>query len=96
MATAALSNVTHEKGWGTFFDVNYEGREYRFSVNAQTLQTRGMSSRTKKTFPEVFATNIPILLRAAQMLIESGRIERKTDIGGTEILPTHITEVRGG
>ena len=93
MNVAILTSTSHEKGWGTFFDVGFAGGEYRFSVSAETLQTRGLRHRTKKVFPDVFEANIPKLLKVAQTLIETGRINSTPDIGGTEILPEHIMEI---
>jgi hypothetical protein len=92
MTSPTLVGATHEKGWGTLFDVRLGGREFHFSISAATLQTSGLRHRTKKIFPDVFEANVPTLMRVALLLIESGRINPSIDIGGTEILPEHIIE----
>ena len=93
MSRATFVSASHEKGWGTLFDVRVGDKELRFSIAADTLRAIGLRCRTKKTFPEVFDANIQTLLHIAQMLVDSGRINPQLDFEGTEILPEHVAEV---
>jgi hypothetical protein len=95
MNITALESSSYEKGWGVFFDVRHQDQLYRFSISIDTLATPGLRHRTKRTFPEVFEANISTMLQVAELLIRSGRLEAGVDIGGTEILASHIGELTG-
>lgn len=90
---SAIEHVFHEKGWGSFFDVMHHGKEHRFCIGVEALSAPGLSARTKRTYPETFEANRSLLLDVAVLLIESGRLETRVDVGGTEILASHIDEV---
>ncbi|WP_457098189.1 hypothetical protein [Lysobacter sp. P5_B9] len=95
MSTSAIEQITYESGWGVFFDVKHHGTLYCFCIHLETLATPGLRHRTKRTFPEVFEANTDTMLRVAELLISSGRLESEANIGGTEILASHIGEVTG-
>lgn len=95
MSASAIENICYEKGWDVLFEVSRQEERHRFCVRAETLSAPGLRSRTKRTFPEVFEANRATLLRAAELLIVSRRMEPSDSIGGTEILASHIGEVTG-
>ncbi|HZH44902.1 MAG TPA: hypothetical protein VEY50_12545 [Lysobacter sp.] len=93
MSGAAIEGVFYEKGWGVYFDVRHEGQLHRFSISKETLGTLGLSHRTKPAFPDVFDANAAILLKVADVLVRTNRLERRIGAGATEILPAHIAEI---
>ena len=93
MSTPVIEHITYEKGWGVFFGIHHQEVLYRFCIRAETLAAPGLRHKTKHAFPEIFEANADIILRAAELLICSARLESGTDIGGTEILASHIGEV---
>jgi hypothetical protein len=95
MSISTIKRITYEKGWGVFFDVTHQDSLYSFCIRLETLATPGLRHRTKRTYPEVFEANTETMLRVAELLICSGRLESEPDIGGTEILASHIGEVTG-
>jgi hypothetical protein len=94
MSAIAIRDVSYEKGWGVFFDVVYGGDVYRFSISAETLAGPGLKHSAKRQFPDTFDANTGAILDAALRLIESGGTEARPDIGGTEILTSHLKEHR--
>jgi hypothetical protein len=95
MSTSAIEQISYEKGWGVFFCVRAQEALHHFCIRAETLATPELRHRTKRTFPEVFDANTDTLLWVAEFLIRSGRLESRANIGGTEILASHIGEVTG-
>ncbi|WP_138410419.1 hypothetical protein [Stutzerimonas nosocomialis] len=90
---ATLVSSTAEKGWGMYFDAKVGGVEHRFSISGTTLASPVLH-RSSRMFPEIFDSNLPLILRAAAMLVQSGRLETKIDIGGTEIHVSHLEEAQ--
>ena len=94
MKEIVISSVVHEQGWGSLFSVQYDGRVFDFCVSARTLQAPEFRNRTKANFPEIFEANKKTLMRVAQMLIDAERLGGAPQVGGTEILPEHIAEIK--